>query len=313
MRRMILALVGCCAILTMGAASPGPPKWLVDHVREEINDDRSDPGSPPPREPSPRMFKRVDINGDKIADWKVDFQNEAGWCGTGGCRIELWLGRPQGGLTPVWEIGVREFRLKSGKTGATVDVDFHGSACGGAGVQPCPRRYVWDISEGAFLPALNKKGDGFLAGLPIAPVDLNIADAPEAVKTQANRLIAACEASGGKLQMDGVEAGRLPDLNGDGVREWYVGAEYPDCSFEVAPPADPLHLVVLVSAPDGGYTPAWETSDASIAFDISSRPATMFELTVQGGTCGIDSAADCPRRPLRWNPETRKLEPARPS
>jgi hypothetical protein len=311
MRRLsIAAVLTGMALLTMGA-SAGPPAWLVDHVREEINDgfhDPDDPDSRPLREPGTKMFKRVDINGDRIADWKVDFQNEPGWCGTGGCRVELWLGRTSGGLTPVWDEGVREFRLKPGKEGATIDVDFHGSACGGAGVSPCPRRYIWDIAEGAFLPVVNKKGDGFLAGLPVSPLELTLNNAPAEVQAEARAMAALCRAAGGHMDDEDMAVTRLPDLNGDGTRDWAIGSQYAQCEEPTDAAVAPLALEIMVSAPDGRFTLAWGAREPEIAFDISTTPATMLELTVKASSCGIYSATDCPRRPLRWNETTRRLE-----
>lgn len=311
MRAPLLFLAIAAAACSMGA-SAGPPAWLVDHVRQEINQDYydpKDPDGPPMRQPSAKMFKRVDINGDGLADWQVDFNGLANWCGTGGCRLELWLGRSDGGVTPVWGIGVREFKLRPPKAGApaTLDVDVHGSACGGAGVMPCPRRYVWSATEAAFVQAVNAKGDGFLAGLPIDPRDLTWNEAPEVAKAAARRLIEACKASGGALTLEGVGLGRTPDLNGDGIREWYVGSSYPDCSHEVAPDQDPLKLILLVSTPEGGFAPAWETDEADIGFDISAHPASLFRLDTEQDACGLQRTAQCPRTPIRWDAAKRQL------
>jgi hypothetical protein len=306
MRRLLSVLAGLLALTAFGAATP-PPQWLVDQVRREINDDPSDPEGRPQRQPPASMFKRVDIDGDRIPDWQVNFDGEMAWCGTGGCRMELWLGRADGPPTPVWDAQVRQFKLRRGKTGATVDVDFHGTACGGYGAMECPRRYVWDGAEAAFVPAPNRRGDGFVAGLPVPPVDLSIAEAPADVKAQARRLIEACQASGGKLASDGIGVGRLPDLNGDGRREWFIGGEYADCGYETDPLSDPLRLIVLVSAPQGGFAPAWETSEAFIAFDIASRPAVMLQLDTDSNACGLQSSAACPRKPFRWDEASRKL------
>jgi hypothetical protein len=308
MRKPALLLLALAAIFSMGAAS-GPPQWLVEHVRDEINDgyDAGEPEGPPLRQPSPRMFKKVDINGDGIADWKVDFSGKAGWCGTGGCRMELWLGKPDGGVTPVWDEGVREFKLRPRKTGAVVDVDFHGSVCGGAGVMACPRRYVWDAAEAAFVEAVNAKGNGFLAGLPVNALESTIDDAPASVRAQAQRLIAACLAVGGKLSLEGIGAGRIPDLNGDGRREWYIGGEYGDCSTETEPANEPLRLIVMVSTPDGGFAPAWETSEAFIGFDISTAPAVMVQLDDDSDACAAGFSVTCPRNPFKWDEASRKL------
>lgn len=309
--RALAPFLIAAAVLTMGA-SAGPPAWLVDHVRAEINDgyDPNDPEGPPLSQPSPRMFKRVDINGDGIADWRVDYEGEIGWCGTGGCRMALWLGRPDGALTPVFDTQVREFRLKARKTGAVLDVDFHGSACGGAGVIPCPRRYVWDSSLGAFMPAVNKKGDGFIAGVPVPPMDLGLEDVPADIKAEALAMADLCRQAGGQVDDSGYPLARLPDLNGDGAPDWALGSEFDPCQDPADPSLRPLALEIQVSGPDGHFHIAWGSMEPQIAFDVSKTPAVLLQLVTDGNACGIESAAACPRKPLRWDEATRKLVPS---
>ncbi|MDQ0464044.1 hypothetical protein QO010_001815 [Caulobacter ginsengisoli] len=304
MRRLAAVLLGAVALLNL-AAAPAPPKALVDHVRGEINDevDPRDEDPAPVKEPERRMFKRVDVNGDGIADWRVDFEGFYAWCGTGGCRQELWLGRGDGGVTEVFGAQVRELRLKRGKAGAVLDVDYHGSVCGLTGVEECPRRYMWDPAEMAFLPAINAKGDGLLVGLPASVVDIDLKDAPPEIQVEAKALADRCARAGGKRE-DPPDIGRLPDLNGDGVREWYVGSQYADCQDMTEPSAEPEALVIMVSQDGGPFTLAWGATQPDIGFDISSRPAVMVQFE-RPSSCDLTN--DCPRKPMRWDPATRKL------
>lgn len=308
MRAPALILVALAAALAMGA-SAGPPKWLVDHVRDEINDGRdpSDPDGPPVREPTAKMFRRVNINGDKLTDWKVDFGDQPGWCGTGGCRVELWLGRADGGVTPVWDAQVREFKLKRGKQGATVDVDFHGSACGGAGVMACPRRYVWSSTDLAFNPAVNARRDGFIAGLPVSPLDLTLTDAPKDVRDEARAMADLCRQAGGRMEGSDYGLTRLPDLNGDGIGEWAIGSEYADCAEPAQANLAPFDLEIMTSAPNGRFTLAWGATDPAIGFDLATRPTTMVRLVTDDDACGIQGRGACRGKPFRWDGASRKL------
>lgn len=310
MRPLIAAALGLVALLSLGGAVASPPKALVDQVRSEINDEAftEDNDPIPVQEPGPKMFKRVDVNGDGIVDWQVDFGNFAGWCGTGGCRQELWLGRADGGVTRVFGTQVREFKLKRRKTGAVVDVDFHGSVCGLTGVEECPRRFVWDSAEGAFVQTVNARGDGFLAGIPAPPVETDLKTAPPEIQAEAKALVDLCAIAGGKRETP-PDIGRLPDINGDGIREWYIGSQYPDCQDMTEPSGAPEDLLIMVSQPNGPFTLAYGVNDPDIGFDISTKPATVVQFE-RPESCEL-TAKTCPRKPMRWDPASRKLLPAR--
>ncbi len=309
MRRLAIAALGLTALLSL-AAAPTPPKALVDKVRAEINNDvgSEDDDPRPIREPAPKMFSRVDINGDGITDWRVDFRDMWGWCGTGGCQQELWLGRADGGVTQVFGTQVLEFKMTSRKTGAVLDLDFHGAVCRLTGSEACPRRFIWNSAEAAFDPAINAKGEGYLAGLPVSPMDIDVKTAPPEIQAEAQALATLCAIAGGKREAP-PPVGRLPDINGDGVREWYVGSQYGECLDMTEPSGEPEDLLIMVSQPNGPFTLAWGVNDPDIGIDISSRPAVVFQVE-RPERCEL-TPKTCPRKPMRWDPASRKLLPAR--
>jgi hypothetical protein len=94
----------------------------------------------------------VDIDGDSHPDWQVDWKTfGAGWCGTGGCRYQLWLGRKKGGPQLVFDRQMRELTIVP-RGGRPVFVfDFHGSECGGFGSQECPGEFAWDPTAKALV------------------------------------------------------------------------------------------------------------------------------------------------------------------
>lgn len=87
----------------------------------------------------------VDIDGDGVQDWQVDWNAfGSAWCGTGGCRYQLWLGRAKGGPKLVFDRQMRELTVEQ-RDGRTVFVfDFHGGECGGFGSQQCPGEFTWE-------------------------------------------------------------------------------------------------------------------------------------------------------------------------
>ncbi len=94
----------------------------------------------------------VDIDGDAHPDWQINWKAfGAGWCGTGGCRYQLWLGRAKGAPQLVFDRQMRGLTIEQ-RDGRTVFVfDFHGGECGGFGSQACPGEFTWDPGAKALV------------------------------------------------------------------------------------------------------------------------------------------------------------------
>ena len=88
-----LLLSGCA----MGAETPGkPPAGLSWYVISQLNDFYNDPEDPtnrPPLVSAPPagVVNAVDVNGDGVSDWVVDWPESSQFCGTGGCRYTVYL------------------------------------------------------------------------------------------------------------------------------------------------------------------------------------------------------------------------------
>lgn len=94
----------------------------------------------------------VDINGDGIQDWQVNWTAFGpAWCGTGGCRFQLWLGRRNGVPIRVFDRQMRELVIEN-RAGRIVFVfDFHGGECGGLGAEACPGEFAWNAKRGRMV------------------------------------------------------------------------------------------------------------------------------------------------------------------
>lgn len=94
----------------------------------------------------------ADINGDGVPDWQVNFTAfGSAWCGTGGCRYQLWLGRKNGVPVRVFDRQMREVSTEQ-RGGRNVFVfDFHGSECGGFGSEACPGEFAWNSKRGQMV------------------------------------------------------------------------------------------------------------------------------------------------------------------
>jgi len=317
-RAPLFALLAIALAPTASLAAPPPA--MVEQVRARIvaavtegmtPEEIADPefSSPSMLAAPDKMFSRVDVNGDSLADWMVDFgKAPAGsyFCGTGGCHIELYLGAADGSVTKVFDTMVREIRISGPKSGRIVDVDFHGSVCGGYGVDECPRRYGWDLASQRFLEQPNKKGQTLMRYGPTPVMRTPLGAAPAEVQAEVARRGQVCAAAGGRFDVDDSNFVDVPDLNGDGLRDWVVGT-WDSCSFEGEGPENPPLLPLTVLVTQGpALIQALERTQISWELDIATRPA-LFNVVLDNDECGLEANA-CPREPQVWNPATARLE-----
>ncbi len=105
-------------------------------------------------------IRPVDINRDGIQDWQVDFNAfGSAWCGTGGCRYQLWLGQKTGSPLRVFDRQVREHQSAERHGRIVFVFDFHGTQCGGFGAEACPGEFTWSPKRGrmVLLPTAGKR------------------------------------------------------------------------------------------------------------------------------------------------------------
>lgn len=306
-----LALAGAAE----AAAKPPQPIWdsVAAHLDEEVNfaDREADLPDRAPvamTTPTQKMFTRVDINGDGTPDWRVNYEkapNPSFFCGTGGCRQELWVSEPGGGHRRVMSVGARLLKV-SRRGGVTrLDLDFHGSVCDGYGVQACPRSYLWDDRAG-FVETATPGGQTWLTGGPVTlePPDLE-SEAPPAVLVALERIQTQCQENLGFFGPE--NASRLPDLDGDGVRDWVVGGTYAACEYameDAANTSPPLPILFVVSAGGREGKLALEMPAGSrFGVDIKGAPATLY---VAEPEIACEFEKPCGKA-LRWDPATGHL------
>jgi hypothetical protein len=144
MRRVFAFTLAAVASLgTPALAEPVPSAraMIAAQVQQQL---RGDPAKHSQAEIY-MAIRPVDIDGNNLADWQIDWKAfGAGWCGTGGCRYQLWLGRAKREPRLVFDRQMRGLKIDR-RDGRTVFVfDFHGGECGGFGSQPCPGEFTWD-------------------------------------------------------------------------------------------------------------------------------------------------------------------------
>ena len=320
--RLSVPLLTLVLIALASPALAAPPKAIVDKVTAMVveaatsgftPEEAKDPEVVPPRMkvPPAAMFKQVDVNGDRLPDWQVSFEkapNASMFCGTGGCNIQLYVGEADGSYRLVFDSLVREYALKGPKSGRYVDVDFHGSSCGTFGVNPCPRRYGWDAALGRFVERPDSKGRTLLVFGSPGPVTTPLNAAPPEIAAQLARRDTLCRAAGGTYAIDTGDYTDVPDLNGDGRRDWIVGT-WAYCTFAGDTPetTPSLPTTVMVTGPEG-LTMALEGAFIW-QIDIATTPARFDTIerdddcSTEEGTCRITRTA--------WDSATRTLVPAK--
>lgn len=97
------SLIALCLLLAGPAAAQTPPEGLTWVALRDLNgmydDDREPENRPPLLWSAPEgMLRAVEVNGDGVADWLMDYEaaGQSRWCGTGGCLMRLFVSTPDG-------------------------------------------------------------------------------------------------------------------------------------------------------------------------------------------------------------------------
>lgn len=95
--------IALCLVLAGPAAAQTPPEGLTWMALRDLNgayDDDMEPENRPPLlwAAPDGMLRPVEINGDGVADWRMDYEaaGQSRWCGTGGCLTRLFVSTPDG-------------------------------------------------------------------------------------------------------------------------------------------------------------------------------------------------------------------------
>jgi hypothetical protein len=312
---MRLVLFAALVLLPACAASAAtPPDSIVEEARVAIREAATEGATDEEIKEipawmlkvPPKMFSKVDVNGDKLTDWQVNYENAPNpsfFCGTGGCRNILYVGQADGTVRKVFQNSGGGYRLTGPKDARKLEVNLHGSACGSFGADECLRAWRWDSATNAYVETPNSKGLALLVSGSIPALEPDLKDAPDAVKAEVAAREAACKAWGVE-EFDGIQITTIPDVDGDGQRDWTVGSAYPDCGYEKEnPPAGKLAFFV---SNGGAFVKAFEQEDAGWNLDIAKSPATI-QLVLNADDCGIGEKK-CPTRDLIWDSASKTLK-----
>lgn len=221
---------------------------------------------------------RLDVSPDGIADWNLDFNalGYPGWCGTGGCRHQLWVSDGKGYVLALDEYVV-EIAPRDGAA-HTLDVELHGGFCNEPGNAPCSRSFTWNAGRHALDEMPNASGLTLLTGPLFQPVATDEADWPEPVRRIRDATVDRCVEAGGNQLEWGWPASSIPDIDGDGARDWVIDESWLYCGKHAENDDDAILIparVHLFVSNRGRWTEKLDVPDADWAVDISSKPASL--------------------------------------
>lgn len=299
------------ALLLLGMAPPAtaqtPPEALTWMVLNEINSawfDRTEPFNRPPlvtRVPD-GVIRAVDVTHDGRPDWLIDYTDTGlMYCGTGGCLRTLYVSDGDDYLM-AFDEQTHTFDLSRRGGETVIEAEVHHVFCGSAGDE-CAFAWTWDAALKQLVERPNAAGVTLLGndgGFP--PIGERESNRPVEDRLPAelsevwhgNRM--TCPASSD----DGFRVFRptfkqVPDLNGDGRRDWLVRLPDP-CPRDAYEEVQARPFSVWLTGADGGLSEAWTSEpDHWALVDIATTPARL----VSNPACGHGTA--CPDRRLRWD------------
>jgi len=233
LRRLFLTLIAAFSLSAIARAAE-PPAAIVADSRAILSEDPFNPNY----QTGKGFYKNVDVNGDGKKDWIADFMHAQSsyYCGAGGCPLRAWVFEPS---DQSWRLEVerRHLGYELPRPGA-INIQVHGTYCGGSGSDSCRLDYIWDGASKTFIQAPGKDGAPTIIWPP-RPVRED--EPPSIVWAAQSAFSTACVSKGGTPDVEN-SLTSIPDLNGDGVRDWVFDGTASYCAAkggeQIMPPCD---------------------------------------------------------------------------
>lgn len=172
-----IAAAAVVAVMTAGGApaqeqavqeqnrAPAGLDWYVISQLNGFYDDIDDPTNRPPllTEPPAGVVRAVDVNGDGVNDWVVNWPQGGQFCGTGGCRFTVYLADGPN-LVRIFDRQTFEPLDVSVVDGeARFEGSFHHLACDDTR-DPCRLAWGLDTEQKRLVPRRSANGDAYSSG-----------------------------------------------------------------------------------------------------------------------------------------------------
>ncbi len=219
-------------------AGPAPPPEIMAELEPHLAEAGYDPADAAAWPEG--LLTPLDVSADGVTDWLVDFivLGTPNWCGTGGCREQLWVSDGRAYRLALDE-HVIEISVRAG-TARTLDLELHGTWCNRPGNAPCSRSFEWDPSHRRLVETANASGETLLTGEPLfQPVAIDPGHWPEPLLRARNDAEDECVAAGGEYGEWMAPASSIPDIDGDGERDWVLDGTWMNCEGTGDQPGQP--------------------------------------------------------------------------
>ena len=308
------------AVLLLAAAAPAtaqtPPETLTWMVLNEINGawfDRTEPFNRPAlvtRVPA-GVIRPVDISHDGKPDWLVDYMDSGlMYCGTGGCLRTLYVSDGED-YVMAFDEQSHTFALSRRGGETLIETEVHHVFCGSTG-DDCAFAWTWDAGLKQLVERPTAAGrtllgnDGGFAPIGQREDSRPVEDRLPAELSEVwhgSRLTCPSGDDEGFRTYRAVFKS-VPDLNGDGRRDWLVRKPDP-CAASPEDTVTPVGFSVWLTGPDGALAEAWTSApDHWAVVDIATTPARL----ISNPACG--NGAACPDVRLRWDQRSSSFIPA---
>ncbi|CAN5400418.1 hypothetical protein BH10PSE1_BH10PSE1_21690 [soil metagenome] len=327
----IVSLMSAAVGVATAQTLPEPPAGLTWFVLNEINSfylDREDPTNRPAlvTEVPAGVLIPVDINRDGLTDWLINWPDASQFCGTGGCERTLYVseafapgevsdveGRPrQYGFVRAFDRQGGDLDIREVNGEVRVESSFHHLNCEDTR-DDCRLAWGWDPRAGRLVERPSSDGNHIVLSAGQSPIE--VFEEKDEGPDYAPPALSELRTAGRKVCPGGDDPDltvaaypsltNIPDLNGDGVRDWVIGAP-PVCDGD----SDGYSFQVWVST-ERGPGPHGEGGAAVMAYqgaphrwvnlDVAPTPARLIDAPQ------CDYGKVCPGVTLRWDEATKRL------
>lgn len=311
MRRLAGAMIGLALSgAAVDARAQTPPEGLTWYVLDQLNGfgfDIDDPTNRPAliTEAPEGVLVPVEANDDGRTDWLIAWPASSQFCGTGGCRRTLYIGSDDDGFVRAFDRQALELEIGRVDGEIRVQAQVHHLECTDDRTD-CLYAWTWDPAQRRLIERPSSDGYSRIAGTP--PIDAGEDEhgvppvPPGAPLNLQEHLWASREVCLSEAVVDGyvirqAQAIDIPDLNGDGLRDYMVSPA------DACDDLSPLGIQIWLTAGEGApAVPAYQAPlERWLEYEVSERPATVLVVAP------CDGGRDCPGVPLRLDPATGRL------
>jgi hypothetical protein len=266
---------------------PTPPVAVAAAVGAELA--QYDPSLAPMQAWPAGAARAVDVSLDGIPDWVIDFEafGFPAWCGTGGCRRQLRVSH-EGRHVLAFDAQALEFTMRPAVNPPVIDVELHGVYCNGTGSDTCPRAFTWDANAGRLNEVANRAGGTLLQGPLFQPVPVAEAALPPAIAAARESARQTCLDADGRYEEFDTPVASVPDLDGDGRRDWIVDGSLTHC--ETANGIGPTAAVRVFLTGSSALHEAAALPSDTYDIDVGSRPARLLPRAAEVQTIAPEVA-----------------------